>query len=102
MTRRPAATSTSVTIAPTNGTRASSAAGRLAHRAPRTGYARPAGRTGRAVPADDEKILAVVQNVGDHADPVARGGDDPQPDELVIVELIRVRRRRDLRRIKDE
>ena len=100
MTRRPAATSTSVTIAPTNGTSASSA-GR-GHRARRAAYGRPAGRTRRAVPAYHQKILAVVQHVGDHADPLARGGDDTQPDELVVIELIRVRHRRDLRRIQDE
>ena len=69
MTRTPAPTSTSGTIAFTNGTRLSPAVGTA---------------------QDHEQVLAVVQHVGDHADRLAGGGAHRQADQLVVAELVRV------------
>ena len=71
MTRRPAATSTSGTMAATNGT--SSSRG-------------PAGRL------DHQQVLAVVTHIGDHTHRLAADGHGGETDELMIVELVRVDR----------
>src|ERR1700744_3033889 len=47
----------------------------------------------------DQQVLAVVQHVSDLADRVAGGGDHAEPDELVVVELVRVVRGRNLGRV---
>ena len=44
----------------------------------------------------------MVQHVGHDADRIAGGGDDTEPDELMVVKLVGIGQRRDLRRIQDE
>ena len=83
MTRRPPATSTSGTSAATNGTRIS---------APDLAPS----------PATTEQVLAVVQHVGDLADPLPAGGQHLEPDELMIAEVLRVTRLVELRGVHQQ
>src|SRR6266487_4355352 len=58
-----------------------------------SGSSRPGGGSGAG---DDQQVLSMMADIGDRAHRLAGHGDHVKPDQLVIVELIRIGRYLDL------